>query len=254
MRGKWQFNASLILGLSLLAVLGGCGGSSGVARTSFVEFTPEQKQEIDAGSSQEYRIQEGDVLKVAFSYETELNQEGVLVLNDGSITLMGVDRIELAGLTLTEADERVTLAYAKDYLEPDLSIIVQKTPGRRVFVLGEVRSPGMHELPSGGIDMLGAISVAGGFTSDAAKSGSVLVRVTDAGYLVQEVNLDGFASISSAGLAAIKIQPYDVVYVPRSRIGDFSYFSKNVIAGIAQITRIAVDINYLSGGAFVGRY
>lgn len=255
MRGTGSTIPFMILGVALLVALGGCGGGpSTVVRSNFVEFTPDQKQEIEAGSSQEYRIQEGDVLKVAFSYEKELNQDGVLVLNDGSISLMGVDRIELAGLTLTEADTRVTQAYAKDYLEPDLSIIVQKTPGRRVYVLGEVKSPGMHELPSGGIDMLGAISVAGGFTGDAARSGSVLVRVTDDGYLVQEIDLDNFNSIAAAGLATIKIQPYDVVYVPRSRIGDFAYFSKTVIAGIAQITRIAVDINYLSGGALIGRY
>jgi polysaccharide export outer membrane protein len=190
------------------------------------------------------------VLRVAFSYHKDRNQDEVVVLHDGSVNLVGVDRIEVAGLTVTEADSLVTSAYSRDYVEPNLSLIIQETQGRRVFVLGEVKSPGMHELPGGGIDMLGAISVAGGFTDDAAKSGSVLVRVTDTGYLVQEVDLDGFTSIAAAGLATIKIQPYDVLYVPRSRIGDFNYFSKTVIAGIAQITRIAVDLKYLSGGNF----
>ena len=255
MCGNWRFYSSVILGAAVLAVLGGCGGGPAtVARTNFVEFTPEQKQEIEKNGGEEYRIQEGDVLRVAFSYEKDLSQDNVVVLTDGSISLMGVDRLELAGLTLTEADSLVTRAYAKDYVDPNLTIIIQKTQGRRVYVLGEVRNPGMHELPSGGVDMLGAVTVAGGFSDNAAKSGAVLVRVTDEGYLVQEVDLDGFASISSAGLAAVKIQSFDVVYIPRSRIGDFAYFSKTVIAGIAQITRIAVDINYLSGGALIGRY
>ena len=119
----------------------------------------------------------------------------------------------------------------------------------KVYVMGEVRNPGMHQLPSGGIDMLGAVTVAGGFTDDAAKAGAVLVRVTDEGYLVQEIDMSDFTSMASAGIAMVQIQPYDVVYVPRSRIGDFAYFSKTVLAGIVQITRIASDINYISGGS-----
>jgi polysaccharide export outer membrane protein len=244
----------MILGTAVLVALGGCGGGpSTVARSNFVEFTPEQKQEIDAGSSNEYRIQEGDVLLVAFSYEKDLSQGSVIVLNDGSISLMGVDRLEVAGLTITEADSLVTQAYAKDYLEPNLTIIIQETQGRRVYVLGEVNNPGMHQLPTGGIDMLGAVSVAGGFTENAAKAGAVLVRVTNEGYLVQEIDMSDFASLDAVGLATIRIQSYDVIYVPRSRIGDFAYFSRTVITGIAQITRIAVDLRYLSGGN-IGRY
>lgn len=243
----------MVFSLALLTVLAGCGGGpSSVARSNFVEFTPDQKKEIEAKTGDEYRIQEGDILKVAFSYQENLNQSNVVVLHDGSVNLVGVDRIEVAGLTMTEADSLVTDAYSKDYVEPNLSLIIQETRGRQVHVLGEVQNPGMHELPGGGIDMLGAISVSGGFTADAAKSGTVLVRVTDEGYLVQEVDLSDFASLAASGLAMVDINPYDVIYVPRSRIGDFAYFSKSVIAGIAQVTRIAVDLRYLSGDS-VGR-
>jgi polysaccharide export outer membrane protein len=137
-------------------------------------------------------------------------------------------------------------------VEPNLSILIQETMGRRVHVMGEVRNPGLHKLPVGGIDMLGAITVAGGFTDDAARAGTVLVRVADNGYLVQEIDLSDISSFAAAGLATVQIQPYDVIYVPRSRMGDFGYFSKTVLAGLVQITRIAADIKYLSGGS-IGR-
>lgn len=232
-------------------VLGGCAGSGHeVTRTNFVEFTPEQKKEIE-GASSEYRIQEGDRLKIAFNYQKDLTQENVVVLNDGSISLVGVDRIEVAGLTLTDADAEITRAYAKDYLDPNLSVIVQETQGRRVYVMGEVRNPGMHQLPAGGIDMLGAITVAGGFSDNAARSGAVLARVTEEGYLVQEVDLSNVAAL---GLAMVQVQPLDVIYVPRSRIGDFAYFSRTVLAGLVQITRIASDVKYLSSGTGVVRF
>ncbi len=251
MRGKSTVIPFMIIGSALLVTLGGCGGGpSTVVRSDFVEFTPEQKQAIDTSSGNEYRIQEGDILKVAFSFQKELTQQNVVVLNDGSISLMGADRLEVAGLTITETDSVVTRAYEKDYLEPDLSIIIQETRGRRVYVMGEVQKPGMHQLPSGGIDILGAITVAGGFSDDAAKAGAVLLRVTNEGYLVQEIDMSDFASLASAGLATIQIQPYDVIYVPRSRIGDFAYFSRTVLAGLVNITRIASDLKYISGGSF----
>lgn len=248
MRGKNSQISLMILGLALLVVLGGCGGGpSTVVRSNFVEFTPEQIQEIDTNAGNEYRIQEGDILKVAFPFEKQLTQADVVVLNDGSISLEGADRLEVGGLTVTEADSLVTHAYGKDYIEPDLSIIIQETQGRRVYVMGEVRNPGMHRLPSGGIDMLGAITVAGGFSEDAAKAGAVLVRVENDGYLVQEIDMSDFSSLASAGLATLQIQPYDVIYVPRSRVGDFAYFSKTVLFGLVQITRIASDMKYLAG-------
>ena len=49
------------------------------------------------------------------------------------------------------------------------------------------------------------------------------------------------------------LEPYDVVYVPRSRTGDFAYFSRTILQGLLNITRMAADIKYLSGVTY-GRY
>ncbi len=242
--------------IALLVALAGCGGSGGAGmgpRTSYVEFTEDQLMNIAASESHAYRIQEGDVLRIAFPYERDLNQDDVVVLHDGAVSLIGVDRIELAGLTLTQADSVVTAAYAKDYLEPDLSIMVMETGGRQVYVLGQVRNPGLHKLPQGGVGIIGAITVAGGFTEDAAKAGTALVRMTDTGYLVQELDLTNIAAAEYAAIAAVGLEPYDIVYVPRSRMGDFSYFSRTVLQGLLNMTRMAADIKYLSGVTY-GRY
>lgn len=246
-----------LVGVLLTGTVAGCGSSHppGLVRSSFVEFTPEQRQEIQSRGGQEYRIQEGDILKIAFSYQKDLNQEGVVVLGDGSVNLIGVDRVKVAGYTMTEVDSMLTQAYSREYIDPALSVLMQETRGRRVYVLGEVRNPGMHHVPAGGIDMLGAISVAGGFTDDAAPEGAVLVRITDEGFLAQEVDLSNMGDVSAIGLAMVNVQAHDVVYVPRSRVGNFGYFARNVLIGLAQITRIASDITYISGGNIgIGRF
>lgn len=239
--------------LAALAVSGCGGGPSYVMRSEFIGFTPEQQVEIQARAHNAYRIQEGDLLQVRFAYEKDLNQDGIVVLADGSINLVGVDRIVLAGRTVSEADSLVTLAYSKEYRDPDLSIIIQETQGRRVYVLGQVRNPGMYRVPSGGSEIMGVITLAAGFTDDAARDGTLIVRVAPDGYQVQEINLDEFGKGSFGGIATLYLQPYDIVYVPRTRAGDLAYFAKTILSSIGYATRIVYDLKFISNGA-LGRY
>ncbi|MBK7048544.1 MAG: SLBB domain-containing protein [bacterium] len=57
-------------------------------------------------------------------------------------------------------------------------MMIQETQGRRVYVLGEVRTPGFYKLPMGGTDVMSAIALASGFTDDAARDGTIIVRIT----------------------------------------------------------------------------
>jgi protein involved in polysaccharide export with SLBB domain len=248
-----QASTFLVLALAAVAMSGCGGGPSFVMRNEFIGFTPEQRVEMENRVHDAYRIQEGDLLQVRFAYQKELNQDGVIVLADGAVNLIGVDRIVLAGRTMSEADSLVTLAYSREYRDPDLSIIMQETQGRRVYVLGQVRSPGLYRLPTGGTDVIGAVSLAAGFTDDAARDGTLIVRVTPEGYQVQEVDLDTFGSSQFGGIAALQLESYDVVYVPRSRAGNLAYFAKTILGSIGYATRVAYDLKYISDGA-LGRY
>lgn len=244
----------LLLVLFILPAAGcGSGGNRPVVRTNFVDFTPEQLREIEHAGDYEYRLQPNDVLRVAFANEPNLVRDPVLVLPDGAVTLVGVDRIKIAGLTVTEADSVITNAYATEYRDPQISVVVLESRGRRIYVLGEVVQPGMVDLPHGGLDIVGAVAQAGGFTEHAAKDGAVLVRVTDAGYMVRELDLSDFHTLAFSDLATVDLLPYDVIYVPRTRIGDFSYFARSVLGGVLNLTRIASDMRYLSDSN-VGRY
>lgn len=176
-----------------LALLAGCGGGRAIGtRTEFIPFTPEQQTVLQVDSAQHYRIQEGDLLRVRFAYERSLDQEGIIVLSDGSVNLIGIDRVRVAGLTLAEADSVLTESYSREYREPTLSVMIQDTKGRRVYVLGEVRYPGLYPVPLGGSDVISAIALANGFSENAAPEGTVVVRVTPNGYQFQEIDLSDF--------------------------------------------------------------
>lgn len=242
-RGSRVLLVVSVAGVLLLTLLAGCGGSAPrPPRTDFIPFTTEQKTSYEAQAGRSYRIQEGDVLKVYFAYERDLNQEGVVVLSDGTVSLIGIDSIRLAGLSIAQADSALTATYAHDYREPALSVMIQETQGRRVYVLGEVRNPGFYQVPVGGLELMNAISMASGFTEDAARDGTLVIRVTDQGYQFQEVDCSRFGRRDFAQFAATPLRPYDIVYVPRSRNGDFGYFTKSVLVGLSYVTRMAYDL------------
>ncbi|MBK8167124.1 MAG: polysaccharide export protein [bacterium] len=244
---------SFVLLATVAAAASGCGGPAFVMRSEFIDFTPEQRIEMQSRNHTAYRIQEGDILAIRFAYEKNLNQDGVIVLPDGSVNLIGVDRIPVAGLTVSEADSLLTRSYAREYREPDLSILFQETTGRRVYVLGEVRNPGMYRLPMGGTDIMSAISLAAGFSENAARDGTLVMRMSDSGYQIREVNLDQFGTTQFGNIAAVQLQSYDIVYVPRSRAGDLAYFAKSVLSSIGYATRIVYDLKFIGDGT-LGRY
>lgn len=246
--------AVVAAGLLALAALAGCGGTAVAPRSEFIPFTPEQRTVLQGQTTRSYRIQEGDVLRVHFAYEKNLDQDFVHVLSDGTVNLVGVNSIRLAGMTMAEADSLLTRAYSREYREPALSVMMQETQGRRVYVLGMVRNPGLYKVPEDGLDVVNAVAVAGGFTDDASKGNTVVVRVTNEGYQCQEVNLDDIGKPEFALLAAMQLEPYDVVYVPRSGSGNFNYFSRTVLAGIGNLTRILYDLRYITSGKLVGGY
>jgi len=246
---KKMTTQGMLIGLMFIGLYAsGCGTAGPIApRSHFESFSPDQINEISVYHSDEYRIQADDVLMVTFSFMDDLTQDNVIVLPDGSVNLIGVGRLELAGFNLTQADSVVTQAYSHDYREPGISIVVRETVGRKVYVLGEVQKPGVYSLPRGGADVFGAVAVAGGFTPNAAKNGAVLVRISEEGYLVQELDLSGIADVQNIDIAMVRLKPYDLIYVPGSRIGDFGHFSRSVLNGLVSLTRIASDLRYITG-------
>jgi hypothetical protein len=79
------------------------------------------------------------------------------------------------------------------------------------------------------------------------------VRVTPEGYQFQEVNLDGFGTADFAQMATITLQSYDIVYVPRSKVGDLSYFARSILTPLANLTRVILDVRYITSDSY-GRY
>ena len=131
-----------------------------------------------------------------------------------SLPLLG--SVRLAGLTVTQAATRLTELYGKDYLvSPKVNVTLVGYAKRRFTVLGQVNRPGSFEMPEGspgGIDLLEAIAMAGGYTRIAAPERTSVRRQTNGGDQIVRVD----AKRLSKGSGAFRVLPGDTITVGES--------------------------------------
>ena len=245
MRRKRLMVAPLLF-LMLGVFMGGCGSSAFPVQTETVPYTEEQLLAREMAKDARYRLRIGDRFKVAFKYETDLNQNNLVVLPDGYTSIGGVGNVKAAGLTVEQLNGTLTEEYGRDYRNPDLTVIVQEISDPEVYVMGEVDRPGLYKMPDGGTGVLQAISLAGGFNDHAKKSQTVLLRATDDGFMVRSFDLSGVQNIGLMDLTYLDIQAYDIIYVPRSSLGDFAYLSQAIFGSALNVTRFFWDVYALA--------
>ena len=173
-----------------------------------------------------YRIAPGDLLNVDFGVQLEgkaIQEYGVLVRTDGMITLNPIGEVRAAGHTPGELDSMLTARYADVYRAPRVTVALAKMAGNFVHVFGRVRQPGSYELTPNAT-VLQAIARAGGTLEDASLGSVVLMRRTGPQSLVVR-QIDADRAIEQ-GLASMDpyVRRFDIVYVPRTAIGNLNHF------------------------------
>lgn len=121
-----------------------------------------------------YLLNPGDVLTVSVWKEEGLERE-VVVLPDGTIAFPLAGHLKAAGET-PEAVQQAIAERLQPYI-PDavVTVSVKQASGNFVYVLGQVRQPGAY--PVGGmVDVMQALSLAGGLTPFASRHHIVILR------------------------------------------------------------------------------
>jgi len=135
-----------------------------------------QKQaqgEVVADSSQ-YIIGPEDILYVHVWKEDTLSRT-VPVRIDGKISLPLVDEVAAAGLTPLQLKENLIKRF-RDFVDiPNVSVIVMEANSFKVFVSGQVRTPGVLRLRSE-TSILQVIPMVGGFTEWANEKKILVIR------------------------------------------------------------------------------
>ena len=115
-----------------------------------------------------------------------------------------------------------------------------------VYVGGEVMHPGLLPL-NGELSVMGAVFQAGGLKETAKSNTVMVVRNTgDGPPTVLKLRLDDAVK----GKPVAVLQPFDVVYVPRSTISRIDHFVDQYIRQILPIN-VSAGFSYLFGSALV---
>jgi len=163
-----------------------------------------------------YQLSANDGIAVEVFGEEDLKTMARLN-SEGNVSLPLLGSVHLAGLTLTQATARVTELFARDYLvNPKVNVTLMGYARRRFSVIGQVNRPGSFEMPEtspGGIDLMEAIAMAGGYTRIAAPERVSVRRHSSNGDQILRINAK---RVERGQTANFRIQDGDSITVGES--------------------------------------
>lgn len=115
-----------------------------------------------------YKIGLQDEVKITVFDEPELSTM-YRVDADGSISFPLIGRVQAAGTTLSELQQRITTMLSSGYIRnPQVRVEVNQYKSQFVYVIGEVRAPGKITMTGTTMTLLEALALAGSPTSSAS--------------------------------------------------------------------------------------
>jgi len=172
-----------------------------------------------------YVIGPQDSLSIIVTDEADLTNK-YRVDTDGTITMPYLNRVRVAGLTLAEAQVKIAQMLQAGYLRnPQVRVEVDQFKSRRVFVSGEVRTPGYVTMAGTTMTLLEALALAGSPTQNASNDIKV-VHPSKPGEKPNEPITVSRKELE-LGRADITLQDGDIVNVPVAQRFFISGFVKN---------------------------
>jgi protein involved in polysaccharide export with SLBB domain len=226
-----EINAGAVAMTALATLLVACGHAFSQVAVRPPTEPPPALAGPASTTNREYRIGIGDQLDIKFFYNPELNEQ-VIVRPDGRISLQLIPEIIVSDLTPAALTKQLTEYYSKDLKQPQVTVIVRAFGSQRVYVDGEVGRPGMIPI-LGTMTTLQAIAEAGGM-KDTARTGDVIIIRRGANDKPLAFRVDIRKAREGSDFSQdVSLSPFDIVYVPRSRVANVNlwmdqYIRKNI--------------------------
>jgi polysaccharide export outer membrane protein len=130
-------------------------------------------------ADQTYTVKAGDTLLVSVWKEPDL-QGPVLVRPDGMFSFPLAGQLDARNKTVAELQTELTAKLKKFISDPVVTVSIQEIKGNKVYVIGQVQKPGDFVV-NPRVDVMQALSMAGGTTPFAALGDIMILRRTDTG-------------------------------------------------------------------------
>lgn len=226
---------------------------TGCATNSEYELFQTENKELNTSSvnhsarSIEYRILPQDRLNVILykdpNQETmvgqseigqSVNKEGILVNKAGFITLPLIGKIKVSGLTQTVASDKITNLYKAYINTPSIYLEVLN---KRLFVLGEVKKPGVIKIDKEKMTLFEALAFAGDLTDAAIRNDIIILSADKNGGLnMRHVDLTNFDKMDYSQLM---LRPNDIVYIKPNGWKEFKVASDDITSIFKTVATVA---------------
>ena len=141
-----------------------------IVSTETQQLTPEQvNQVMGTSTSDAYVLGPTDIISVTVYMHPELdvpipnisgNVGGALVTSDGTVQLPLIGSVQLGGLTLDQAQRKLSTLYATYVNAPRVAVELQQAQSLRYYLLGAFETPGV-KYPLHQLTLLDALALGG---------------------------------------------------------------------------------------------
>lgn len=173
----------------------------------------------------EYLLYPGDEIEVATPTAAELTRT-LKVGPDGRIALPLIGQIMAADRTLPELEQAVSHAYSTQLVRPLVEVTLRQAGPIRVWVDGEVRTPGVIEIV-GELEAYQAVIQAGGLAPTSKPDRAALIRRGPGGSSMMRV-----IDLRPRRAETVMLRRGDIIFVPRSTLGELAAFFTQVRAAM----------------------
>lgn len=200
----------------LLTLLVGCNSKTNLRKDIFNTSAQDIATELaNLKGSTDYLLQPGDLVELQVYKETDMDRT-LRISSQGSIAFPLIGSINIAGLTVSQAENQIEQKLKSYLKKPSVSLLIKEYTNKTLYVLGQVNKPSAISIPpEKAMTLLEAITSAGGFTDIAAVSKVKILRMENGKQGSMEVDVSQITKEGNKQLD-IALKPGDVVFVPQS--------------------------------------
>jgi len=152
-----------------------CGFVLSLFLSGAVPLTAQAAPPADAA----YTVKPGDTLLISVWKEPDL-QGPVLVRPDGAFSFPLAGQLDARNKSVQELQQELTTKLKKFISDPVVTVSIQDIKGNKVYVIGQVQKPGDFVV-NPRVDVMQALSMAGGTTPFAALGDIMILRRNETG-------------------------------------------------------------------------
>lgn len=158
------------------------------------QTAPQVQSELNERYKKYYKLTDINVTRVkthsraaellsALQNHTGAASKLIRVTPEGTISLPAIGVLPAQGLTLAEIEREATERYKQFATGLEVSVLLAQSAPQFVFIVGQVRNPGRHEL-TGPTSLLQSLALGGGWTPGQQPGDVIIVRRDESGQLL----------------------------------------------------------------------